>query len=98
MKEKELREIANCAKCGKPFGHTQLPLFWRITIERFGVNMDAVRRQDGLTELFGGNPYLAQVMGPDQKLAQLITGPITVTLCENCALESVEIASLAESV
>lgn len=47
MKEKELREVAECANCHKPFGHTGLPLFWRIRIERIGVKLGVVRRQMG---------------------------------------------------
>jgi hypothetical protein len=66
MKEKELREAATCIICGKPFGHTGLPLFWRVTIQRFGVDMGAVKRQTGLTMMLGGNALLASVMGPDE--------------------------------
>lgn len=40
MKEKGLRESAVCAICKLPFGHVGLPLFWRVTIERFGVDSE----------------------------------------------------------
>lgn len=65
MKENQLREVAMCAVCGKPFGHTGLPLFWRVTIERFGVDLNAIRRQDGLAMMMGSSA-LAQVMGADE--------------------------------
>lgn len=96
MKEKELREISQCAWCKKPFGHTGLPLFWRVTIARYGVDMHAVRRQDGLTALLGGHANLAQVMGPDEEMAKPIMEPVTVTLCETCATEQLRIMVLAE--
>lgn len=48
MKEKELRKHAICAMCGKKIGHTGLPLFWTVKVERWAVNMGAVRRQGGL--------------------------------------------------
>ena len=37
MKEAELRRYATCSLCGQKIGHTGLPLFWTVTIERFGV-------------------------------------------------------------
>jgi hypothetical protein len=91
MKEKELREAANCAMCGKPFGHSGLPLFWRVTIERFGVDYQAMRRQDGLTGLLGGNVALAQIMGPDENIATPMMEPIKVTVCEPCSQKPVEL-------
>jgi hypothetical protein len=96
MKEKELREAANCFICGKPFGHTGLPLFWRVTIQRFGVDVGAVNRQTGLTMMLGGNALLASVMGPDEELAKPLGEAINVTLCETCALEDASIAQIVE--
>lgn len=95
MREKELREVAKCIECGKAFGHTGLPLFWRVTIERYGVDMQAVNRQQGLTMMLGGNAMLAQFMGADDEMAKLITSD-SVTLCEECAMKELNIAWLAE--
>lgn len=86
MKEKELREAADCALCRKPFGHTGLPLFWRITVERLGVKLDVVRRQDHLAG-FLGSPLLAMHMGEDREMTQPMMQPITVTICETCAMD-----------
>ncbi len=97
MRERELRDSVNCAACGKPFGHTGLPLFWRVRIERLGVKMGAVQRQDGLAAFFGGNVRLAQVMGADADLTQPMMDPVTVTLCERCATDQVCVAALAEA-
>lgn len=96
MKEQELRKIANCAICGKPFGHTGLPLFWRVTIERFGINTQAIQRQDGLAAMLGSS-YLASIMGTDEDIAASILGPVKITVCENCALEPIVIAALVEN-
>lgn len=96
MKAKELREAAICAHCKRPFGHTQYPLFWRITIERLGVDMPAIQRQDGLAMVLGGNAALADVMGPDEDLTRPMQEPVTITLCQQCALsEPVLIGVLA---
>lgn len=98
MKERELRAAADCAICGKPFGHTGLPMFWRVTIERHGVLLDRMKRQDGLAAMLGGNSLLAQVMGPDEEMTTPLLGPVTVTVCEHCAAAPQEypIAFLAE--
>jgi len=47
MKEAELRKHITCSHCNKPFSHSGLPLFWKVTIERFGANAAAIRRQHG---------------------------------------------------
>lgn len=85
MKEKELREHAICSRCNKRIGHSGLPLFWRVRVERFGINLRAVRRQDGLAAMLEG-PALAQVMGTDEVMAMLLCSQV-LTLCEPCAME-----------
>jgi hypothetical protein len=95
MKETELRECAECAKCHKKIGETGLPLFWRVTIERFGVDLNAVRRQDGLTAMLSGHAGLAAVMGPDEDIAVRLMDPVKATICESCAMSPVLLPLLA---
>lgn len=95
MREKELREVAKCIGCGKAFGHTGLPLFWRVTIERYGVDMKAINRQQGLTMMLGGNALLAQVMGADEEMATCLSSQ-KVTLCEECAMKEHNLFVLSE--
>lgn len=94
MNRQELLNATQCAICCKPFGHAGLPLFWRVTVERYGVDMAAVRRQDALGS-FMGNQALADVMGSERVLASPIGDPKTVTVCETCALEPHPLALLA---
>jgi len=84
MREAELRKHAVCSLCGKKIMHTGLPLFWRVTIERFGVDLAAARRQDGLAAMLGGHALLAQVMGQDEVMAKAIMDPAVLTVCERC--------------
>jgi len=96
MKEEELRKIAKCAMCGKGIGHTKLPLFWRVRIQRYGLKMDALQRQQGLEMFFGGHVAIAQVMGADEDMAEEMSS-IEITLCETCGTEKqTVIAVLAE--
>lgn len=96
MKEHELRAPGNCAICGRGLLATGIPLFWRLTIDRFGVDLDAVRRQYGLTMLLGGNARIAAAMGPDEDMAQPLMEPRSFAVCESCGLvEGKTIAELA---
>ena len=94
MKERELRAIAKCAICDKPFGHSGLPLFYRVTIERYGVDLSAVKRQDGLGAMLG-SAALAQVMGEDAEMATVIDSGC-LTVCEPCSLGPEPVAELLE--
>lgn len=96
MRERELREHTTCSVCQKPIGHTRLPLFWRVHIERFGIDLNAVRRQDGLAAMLG-SATLAAAMGPDEQMAKPVMEPATITLCETCALADISVAALAET-
>ena len=97
MKEKELRDAATCAICGRPFGACGLPMFWRVRIERHGVKLDAVKRQTGLTMLLGGSAMLAAAMGADEDMTVPMMDPVELTVCERCSTEKdVCLARLAE--
>lgn len=96
MKEAELRKHARCSLCAQPIGHSALPLFWRVTVERFGIDMNAVRRQAGLGVMLG-SATLAGVMGADEDMAQSMMAPVVLTVCEHCAVErDLPVAALAE--
>jgi hypothetical protein len=77
-------EIKKCAHCKQGVMHTGLPLFWRISVERFGIDMQAVQRQHGL-ELVTGSPVLARVLGPDEDLATPVMDKKEFILCEACS-------------
>jgi hypothetical protein len=84
MKEKELRELATCSLCDKKIGETGLPLFYKLTVERFGLDLNACRRRMGL-DLMIGSPVLAMAFSPDEDLAQSLHGPVTYSVCELCS-------------
>lgn len=86
MKEKELREAATCGLCNEKIGKSGLPLFMRVSVKRYGLKADALRRQTGFGMLMG-NGALAQIMGPNEDMAEIISEN-TVTVCETCGLEN----------
>lgn len=95
MKEKELRKAATCAVCGEPFGKAGMPMFWRVKIERIGLDAQAIHRQAGF-ETFLGSVQLAQVMGPNKEMTKPLIDPVTVTICEKCIINPIIIPSLVE--
>lgn len=96
MKERELREAALCAGCGKNIGASGIPLFYRVTIERFGLDFKACQRQQGLGLMLGGHGGLAMIMGPDEDLAVPMMDPVKVTICELCSHHGLVLPALAE--
>ena len=96
MREDELRKHAICSICGKKIGHTGLPIFWTVRIERHGVDLAAVGRQGGLTAFLGGRADLARIMGPNEEMTVSLMDPVELTLCEECAMGDLPIAALAE--
>ena len=93
MKEKELREAAECAACNKKLGQFGIPIFHRLTMQTYGVDTNALRRQSGMEQMMG-NVALAQVMGADEDMASPIGEAITVTLCMDCSTEQLIPAAL----
>ena len=96
MKERELREHSCCSICTRKLLHTGLPLFWRVTIERFGVDLGAVQRQTGLAMMLG-SAGLAAAMGPDEDMAKPVMEPLQLVVCETCAVDrEIPLAVLSE--
>lgn len=84
MKEQELRKHTICTVCGNKVTSTGIPLFWTASIQRHGIKMDAVKRQAGLEMMLNGNVEIAQIMGPNEEMTEVVTD-VKVTLCEYCA-------------
>lgn len=57
-------------------------------MQRHGVLMSAVKRQQGLTDFLGGSAILAMAMGADEEMTQPPSEPITLTVCDDCAIAS----------
>lgn len=95
MKEAELRECATCALCRRKIMESGLPLFWRVTIELFGIDVAAAKRQDGLAAMLGSSA-LASVMGTDDDLAKPMMDPVKISVCESCCTDPQCVAHLVE--
>ncbi len=94
MKEKQLRECAICSNCREKILSAGIPLFYRVSIERFGIRMDRVQRHTGLEMML--SPSLASIMGTDEELAEPVMEKKEITICEKCSTEPICVARLAE--
>ena len=85
MRISELRRIAECAVCKRGVMHNGLPFFYRVTVERHGIQMRAVQQQAGLEMMLGGNVAIAEAMGPDPDATVTLMEPTALTVCETCS-------------
>lgn len=91
------KDFRPCAFCGKGVMHTGLPLFWRVCIERMGVDLVAAQRQHGMEVFFGGNVGIADVFNDGAPIANpLQDSEKTILICERCAMEPKAIAEILE--
>lgn len=88
------QEFAPCLHCGKGMMHAGSPIFYRVRIEQFAIDLNAVRRAAGL-EMMLGSQHLAAALGPDENLAKRLFDRSGL-LCLNCAMEAY-FASLIEN-
>lgn len=86
MKTMKPADIRPCDLCGNPLCHTQVPLFWRVQIERLGIDLNVARQLDGLAS-FLGSSRLAEAFAPSTELVKsLHETPDELLICERCAL------------
>lgn len=76
-----------CAICHRGMMHAGMPVFYRLKVERLGLDMQAIRRQHGLEMMMGAAAPLASIMGPNETMATVIDGPHTILICETCTHE-----------
>lgn len=92
MKEDELRKVAECSVCGKKIGECGVPIFYRVRIQQYVVDLAAVQRQAGLGAML--NPQLAMVMGADEDMAKMMD-ECERTVCNECVMSGgAEIAAI----
>ena len=83
-------DIEPCVICSQGIGIGGI-IFYRIRIESLCLDHAAISRQSGLEQMLNGNAAIAQVLGPDSELAQVMNDK-TVLVCLSCLMTS----SLAE--
>lgn len=83
LKRRDLEQTPVCKVCTKPILAGQVPLFYRVTIERVGLMANAIRRAAGL-EMLVGHSGLASILGPDEDLAKVMDKKV-VAVHEHCS-------------
>ena len=97
MKEKELRQHADCSVCGKPIGSSGVPFFWTAELTWYGLDFQAMRRQDGLAAHMGSGA-LAAILGPNEDMAKAVSEPINITICQTCATEQMVVVAAMQAI
>lgn len=86
IKEEDLLKCGCCPLCHDPLISPKHGItFYRVTIERAGLEIGALNRRMGLQAMLGGSDAIARAMGPDDDLAKIFDGPHQVIVHETCA-------------
>lgn len=83
------KDIEGCTACGRGVAHNNNITFYRLTLERFALDPNAVNERHGMELMMGGGvpgAMFAEVLGPNQDLAKRFAGPMVMLICEPCAL------------
>jgi hypothetical protein len=88
-------ELQKCALCEKGVMHSGCPIFYRLRLQRFCVDLRAVNRRHGL-ELMVGSPELAAVFGTNEDIAKPLDGEETLFVCQDCLTAPSALAQLSE--
>jgi hypothetical protein len=78
-------ELTKCILCDKGVMHSGNPIFFRITIEQFVVDVQAARRVHGMEQLTG-NPEIARILGPSEDIAKVLNRKGPVLVCSDCSI------------
>jgi len=81
---KKQDEITKCAICGNGMAHTGTVVFYRVTLETFGLDAGAIQRAHGLELQMGAAAPLAQLLGPPGDIFQQLDEK-QMLVCMDCA-------------
>ena len=90
-------EIENCVLCNKGVAHSRQITFYKITLSRLVLNIGAIQRQTGLEMMLGGHAGVANVMGPNEDMAEVLDTQKAL-ICGECATKSLPLAALDEAI
>lgn len=85
LKAEELRQSGPCGICGRGLMADRCITFYRLTVQQFVIDVNAVRRSVGLAMTLGSGD-LARVMGPDEYLAVAPCPARPLIVCQTCAV------------
>ncbi len=88
-------DLKPCAKCGKGLMHSGIPIVWKMTAHRVGVDIRKIDQQAGL-ELMIGHAVIAAVLAPAFDYGVAVARPVEFMLCEPCALDGNLLAVLLD--
>jgi hypothetical protein len=78
-----------CLLCGKGVFHERSLMFYRVTLERFMLDLGAIKTVAGLEMQFGGSQKaiaVADVFSPDNDLAKRVYIREPFIICDPCAM------------
>lgn len=89
-------ELKPCTSCGKGMMHDDNPIFYKITMETMGIDIQAVREIHGLEMMLGKAAPLASVLGTNPDIAMELDTTEHL-ICLKCLLKSTDLSVLLET-
>jgi len=80
----KLSEFTNCYFCDKGMAHAGIA-FYKLTLDYLILDLNAIRRAQGLELQLGKAAPLASVLGPNEDLAKSVQLK-EICVCLDCAL------------
>jgi len=93
LKERELGD-GMCKGCGNPLLEAG-PVFYRVTVEQFMADGQAINRRMGLIQTMQGHHQIAAALGPDEDLAKRFAEAKGL-LCATCGTSPSAILAVME--
>jgi hypothetical protein len=87
MKEKEFIENAVCSQCKKRVMEANPMMFYRLTLETWIPDHNAMQRQIGLGMHLGGHHQIASAFGPNEDMAKQMS-EVRIPVCMDCMSSS----------
>lgn len=96
LAELKHRDIENCKVCEHGVAHDNQLIFYRVTIETYGLEIQNIQRAAGLEQVLDGHALLANIMGPDAAVATRVHDPEPKLVCLSCLMD-IRLAQLLEA-
>lgn len=80
--------LAECMCCNRLILATEIPVFYRVTVQQCGVDKQVVDQRVGLAMQLGGGRdglALSAIMGAHKKPVVVMSSPKPQNVCQRCA-------------
>lgn len=91
------RDLKPCGLCGKGLMHAHAVVFYKVTVQQFVIDMNAVRELAGMELMLGKAAPLAEILGSVNEIAFAPVPASAMLVCLECAtMQPTSVAAVIE--